>query len=298
MNEKKLDQGLVDVPGARLRYRLAGMPGKPLLVFENGWGASYEQWAWIERELAPHAQLLFYNRAGIGGSELLQAQTVTGLSDQFAALPVALGLKQPVIAVGHSYGGLMCSLHAAQRSDALKAVVEIDPTTEVSDPVLDGNLRALGPMVRVLKVCLSLGLPNFLFGSLGKSLPTKLGEEMMSCSLNSPASLDAGVAEFALLSSIRAAISKAPASGVPRLLIGAGTTAEPGAGRLARWISNSKRSIDTFERSKSLQRERAVNDPQCQITLLPYNHSALVFDEAGSKASAASILSFLREIES
>ncbi|WP_161554217.1 alpha/beta hydrolase [Stenotrophobium rhamnosiphilum] len=298
MTENKSIQGVADVPGARLRYRLVGVPGAPLLVFENGWGASYEQWTWIERELAAHAQLLFYNRAGIGGSELLQAQTVTGLSDQFAALPAALGLTQPIIAVGHSYGGLMCSLHAAQRSDVLKAVVEIDPTTEVSDPVLDGNLRALGPMVRVLKLCLSMGLPNFLFGSLAKTLPDAEGKEMMIRALSKPESLDAGVAEFALLISIRSAIAKAHLSGLPRLVIGAGTTADPRGGLLSRLMSNSKRASETFERSKSLQRDRVVSDPGCQITMLPYNHSALVFEEAGAKVSAANILSFLRTIES
>lgn len=298
MTENKPYEGVADISGARLRYRIAGTIGAPLLVFENGWGASYEQWAWIERELAAHAQLLFYNRAGIGGSKLLRAQTVNGLSDQFAALLAALGFVQPAIVVGHSYGGLMSSLHAAQRPEVLKAVIEIDPTTEVADPVLDGNLQVLGPGVCLVKFFLSLGLPNVLFGGLAKSLPPELGKEMMIRSLSNPESLDAGVAEFALLSSIRATISKAHSSGLPRLLIGAGTTSEPGGGLLSRLMANSKRSSETFERSKSLQRDRAVSDPECRITMLPYNHSALAFDSAGAKASAATILGFLHAIES
>ena len=63
-------EGFAEVPGARLRYRLAGTQTSraqyPLLVFENGWGASYEYWAWVERALAPHVRMLFYDRAGKG----------------------------------------------------------------------------------------------------------------------------------------------------------------------------------------------------------------------------------------
>lgn len=292
MNKKKPREGVVDVPGARLRYRLAGISNAPLLVFENGWGASYEQWFWIERELADHAQLLFYNRAGIGESELLTAQTVKGLSDQFAALPAALGFKQPVVAIGHSYGGLMCSLHASQRRDVLKAVVELDPTPETSDPVLDGNLRSLGPAVRLVKIGLALRLPNLLFGSLGKSLPPELGAEMMRCSLSNSASLDAGMTEFALLNDIRAAIANGQPKEFSRLLIGAGAKAES-AGIIGRLLASPKRVDETYAHSKAMQRERAVNDPGCRTIQLPFDHSGVVFDEAGAKACALEILKFL-----
>jgi pimeloyl-ACP methyl ester carboxylesterase len=290
-NKKKM----VDVPGARLRYCLAGTSGAPLLVFENGWGASYEQWFWMERELAAHAQLLFYNRAGIGGSELLAPQTVAGLSDQFAALPAALGLAKPVVAIGHSYGGLMCSLHAAQRGDVLKSLVEIDPTSEVAEPVLDANLQTLIPALRLVKICLALGLPNFLFGGLGKSLPPAQGAEIMRRALSNPASLDAGLVEFKFLNDIRSAISSGHPAGLSRLLIGAGATSEASAGVIGKWISGSKRMKEAFERSKAAQRERAVRDPKCEMTLLPFTHGGLVFDQAGAKESAAVILKFLRQ---
>ncbi|HET8883833.1 MAG TPA: alpha/beta hydrolase, partial [Solimonas sp.] len=186
MTTSNIREGVADVPGARLRYRLAGTPGAPLLVFENGWGASYEMWTWVERELAPHAQLLFYDRAGVGGSELLAPQSVAGLSAQFAALPGALGFSQPVIAVGQSYGGLMCSLHAAQRRDVLRAVVEIDPTPEQAHPKLDGSLRKLPSVIRVLKAMLRLGLPDLLFAPAMKVLPSPERDTLLRVSLGNP----------------------------------------------------------------------------------------------------------------
>ena len=75
----------------------------PVIVFENGWSASYHYWIWVERELAPHARLLFYNRAGIGGSTLEAPKSARSLSDQFEAMLAALGIETPIVVVGQSY---------------------------------------------------------------------------------------------------------------------------------------------------------------------------------------------------
>lgn len=62
-------EGFVNLDGANLAYRLSGHASAlPPVVFENGWSASYQQWTLLEPLLAPHTQLLFYDRAGIGGS--------------------------------------------------------------------------------------------------------------------------------------------------------------------------------------------------------------------------------------
>lgn len=293
MTASPVREGIAEVPGARLRYRLTGREDAPLLVFENGWGASYEQWAWIERELAPHARLLFYDRAGIGGSQLLSPQTVEGLSAQFAALPGALGLPGPVVAVGHSYGGLMCALHAAQRRDVLRTVVEIDSTQEHADPQIDAGLRSMPPMVKILKPLLRLGLPNFLFRPIGESLPAPEGEAVMRISLNNVASLDAGLAELALLGPIRAAIAKGRPRDFERLLIMAGEAAKR-EGPLIRMLVSAERARGMIERTQALQRDRGVEDPGCRIVSLPYNHGTLVFGPEGARATAAALLAFLR----
>ncbi|NGY04086.1 alpha/beta fold hydrolase [Solimonas terrae] len=294
MQETKIREGVADVPGARLRYRLAGTPGAPLLVFENGWGASYEMWTWIERELAPHAQLLFYNRAGIGGSELRAPQTVAGLSAQFAALPAVLGLQGPVIAVGQSYGGLMCSLHAAQIPAVLESVIEIDPTPERAHPHVDAGLRQIHRIVAVLKLCLRLGLPNVVFGpAMKKSLPAAEAATLLRVSLGNGASLDAAREELGLLDDIRAAIAAARPGDFQRLLIGAGTVSEPD-GVLGRLLVNSGLARKTFETNQALQRERTQQDPGCRYMSLPYDHGGLVFGHDGARATAAAVLAYLR----
>ena len=297
MVEAMSREGSVDVPGARLRYRLAGTPGEPLLVFENGWGASYEQWAWVERELAPHAQLLFYDRAGIGGSVRLEPQTVAGLSAHFAALPASLGLHGPVIAVGHSYGGLMCSLHAAQRRDAVQAVVEIDSTPERGDIDADSGLRSLPKLIALIRGGLRLGIPNVAFGGLAKKLPPDAGRSLMRIALSNRASLQAGLDEFAMLHEIRAAIAIGRPQDFSRLLIAAGTPAKH-EGLLSRILVSRARVQSVFARNGQMQRERTTRDAGCRLQPLPYDHSDLVFDPNGARETAASIRQFVRDLES
>lgn len=288
-------EGEIEVPGARLRYRLAGATKGPVLVFENGWGASYEMWAWVERELAPYAQLLFYNRAGIGGSELLGPQTVEGLSAQFIALPKALGLEGPIVAIGQSYGGLMCALHAAQQPQALLTVIEIDPTPEQAIAEIDEGLNLLPSMISAVKFLLKLGLPNFIFGAAGKMLPPAQGKAILSTSLSNPASLDAGLAEFALLPGIRAAIESGRPQGFKRLVIGAGTAAIKN-GFITRLLVSNKRATGTYERSRLFQVERGHQDAGCEVMTLPYDHGGLVFEPAGAKETSIAIKSFLGRV--
>jgi pimeloyl-ACP methyl ester carboxylesterase len=106
--------GYADVDGARLSYRLVNPDSNgPTLVFENGWGASWHYWVWLERALGNRCRMLFYDRAGIGGSSVCAPLSAAGITWHFKALLNQLGIENEVIAVGHSFGGLMVGLHAA-----------------------------------------------------------------------------------------------------------------------------------------------------------------------------------------
>jgi pimeloyl-ACP methyl ester carboxylesterase len=114
------------LPARCCSIRRAGIDKGPLLVFENGWSASHHHWAWVERKLAPHAQLLFYDRAGIGRSVATAPLTVAGLSRHFIEMLQVLEIREPVIVVGHSYGGLIGALHVAQQPQAVRALIQLD----------------------------------------------------------------------------------------------------------------------------------------------------------------------------
>ena len=284
----------IEVPGASLRYRLCGTPSAlPLLVFENGWGASFEQWTWIEGLLAPQTRLLFYDRAGIGGSRLQAPQTVAGLSAGFAALLQALNVDTPVVVVGHSYGGLMGSLHVAQQPQRVRALVQVDATPDRDEATIDAQLDMLR-IVGSLSIGLArLGLPNPVFGSAGRMLPAPEGRQMMRRSFSNVASLRAGMAEFALLRGIRAAIAAQPV-GCPALILSADRATEA-KGLLARLVPPHKaRTLIALMQSQ--HRHKAAQAAPGEWDALPHDHGALVFDQAGAQATATRLMRFVREL--
>lgn len=289
-----VEEGTVEVPGAALRYRLVrAAPGRPVLVFENGWGASYHYWAWVQRELAGYAQLLFYNRAGIGGSTRSAPQTPERISAQFGAMLDALRFDQPVIVVGQSYGGLMCALHAAQVPQRLRGLVQVDGTAERPHPVIDQTLG----MVKVLTRCFTipvarLGLPDPLYGAAARLLPPEDAQQLMETAFGSVASLRAALAELELLPAIRAAIARGVAP-PPRLAISAGRSAER-KGVVARLIASEARAAQLLQLMEADHQAAAAKNGTWKR--LPHDHGGLVFTQAGARDTAAEVLAFARSL--
>ena len=286
-------EGLIEVTGGSLNYRLCGTPGQgPLLVFENGWSASWHMWAWVEPLLAPHAQLLFYSRAGIGGSQLHAPQTVTGMSRQLAELLAALKVERPVIAVGQSYGGLMCALHAAQLPGIVDAVVLVDATSPYSEPVIDKQLRAMHGVGSLMVLCARLGLTLPPFAAAGRSLPQTAGSLLVQQSFGSAPSLRAAIGELVLLPGIHEAIAKVD-HGQRRLVISAGKASEP-QGWIGRLMVSSEKARDFLGRMRAQSQRYAARSAQGRWMELPYTHGDLVFTEAGSVDVSACIREFIK----
>ncbi|HZP13630.1 MAG TPA: alpha/beta hydrolase [Nevskiaceae bacterium] len=285
--------GQVDVPGASLRYRLAGVKSDlPTLVFENGWSASYHYWTWVQRELAPHAQLLFYNRAGIGGSTLTSPRTAASLSDQLEAMLVALNIRQPVVLVGQSYGGLMCALHAAQKPQRVRAFVQVDGTPDRDHPYVRKVLGVTKVVTRIIGVMTRLGLPDPIYGAAAKTLPGDEGEVMLRTSFGSPESMRHAFTELDQIDEFRAAIARAT-SMPPRLVITAGKASEP-KGLLGRILASPKKARRVMEIMEEAHREQAAKNGRWMS--LPHTHGGLVFEPAGAKATSAATLEFVRSL--
>jgi pimeloyl-ACP methyl ester carboxylesterase len=284
-------EAYVDVTGGRLRYRWLCAGSGPVLVFENGWAASHEQWAWIERELAGEASLLFYSHAGIGGSTIEGAQTVAGLSAQFAQLLDHLGLSQPVVVVGHSFGGLLSALHAAQQPGRVAAIVQLDNTQEVDDAELDKPLRMVKGLSAFAGVCARLGIRDPVFGALTRTLPADAGARMHQLAFASASSMRTALAELALLVPIRAAIAGAR-PGQPRRVISAGRFEQP-RGVLARMLLLSTQQMEQrVRRVQQLHRNQAWAAGSTWTTL-PHTHSDLVFTREGAADVARDLRQFV-----
>lgn len=285
-------EGFMAVPGAQLRFRLAGTQTQlPLLVFENGWGASYECWAWIERCLSAHARLLFYNRAGIGGSTRSGPQSVADLSAQMAALLSALHVTEAVVVVGHSYGGLVASLHGVQQPASVRAFISLDPSPGLSDPVLDKQMKMVAYVAQLAILCARIGIPDPLFRAAGKRLPQPEGQLLIERSFGSAASLRAAVDELHLLDGIRAALADTKGD-LPHLIVSAGRASEL-KGWLGRILAPPERARDIIQRMQAIHRKQAARNQRGAWDQLPHDHGSFVFSESGAAASAARILEFL-----
>ncbi|HEU5034836.1 MAG TPA: alpha/beta hydrolase [Mycobacteriales bacterium] len=113
----------------RLRAVTAGTGDGPLVVFEAGMSAPAASWAHTQREISAHARTLSYDRAGYGGSDLdPHDRTLERIVDDLVALLDGLGERDPVVLVGHSWGGPIIRLFADRYPTRVAGLVFVDAT--------------------------------------------------------------------------------------------------------------------------------------------------------------------------
>ncbi|WP_052684523.1 alpha/beta fold hydrolase [Lentzea aerocolonigenes] len=124
-----LTEKIVALPdGRKLRAVVAGEQG-PLVVFEAGMSAPGSSWIHTQREISARCRTLSYDRAGYGGSDVdPQDRTLDRIVDDLTALLDALGEKEPVVLVGHSWGGPIIRLFADRAPERVAGMVFVDAT--------------------------------------------------------------------------------------------------------------------------------------------------------------------------
>lgn len=117
------------VDNRTVEFALAGR-GSPAAVLVNGSGGHLDAWFRIFKPLAADGQLLAYNRPGIGrSSPSPEPQTASTCARDLLALLRALGLNSPILAVGHSFGGLITNYFARAHPTRVAAMVLIESST-------------------------------------------------------------------------------------------------------------------------------------------------------------------------
>jgi pimeloyl-ACP methyl ester carboxylesterase len=123
---------LIDVGRYRLEARVKGL-GNPAVVFETGFTGDILLYWRLQNRIAEHTRTLVYERAGLGRSDPgPQPRTAEQMARDLHALLVAIGIRPPVILVGHSAGGLFMRVFAHDYPTEVAAMVFIDPATEAS----------------------------------------------------------------------------------------------------------------------------------------------------------------------
>jgi pimeloyl-ACP methyl ester carboxylesterase len=284
------------VPGGLLRYRLAGpAAARDVVVFESGWSASFPYAVWLEEALSPHVRVLSYDRVGVGDSVGPALTAPAGFTQQLTALLSGLGIQQRVVVAGHSYGGLMAALHAAQAASTIRAIVQIDPTPEFSNELVDPAYRSLPLIARFMQLCALLGIDGPIFLHTAKELPPDIFARMKRNPRWLARSLSGSIEEIKLLEAIREVVTTSEAARqCPRLVI----SCDPGQAVdswLRKLVMNDEKARRYWDAIHGLHQRQAALSKASRWTSLQTNHVSLLTNRAKAQEVAASILDFIRQ---
>ncbi|MFE1553233.1 alpha/beta hydrolase [Streptomyces sp. NPDC058718] len=110
--------------------------GRPLIVFESGFLATMEHWAWVSEKLEGKESTVFYDRSGYGRSRHKTPLPVTPrtiVSDLVDLVRHTRG-KRRVVLVGHAMGAGIVLQAAAELEDVIAGTVLLEPPVVTAAP--------------------------------------------------------------------------------------------------------------------------------------------------------------------
>ena len=120
---------LVTVDGVVLHTVVEG--SGPVVLIDSGLGGGCLEWEAVAAGLREHATVVRYDRPGFGWSPPDDAdRSPVAAAERMRGLLAALGLDGPVVAVGHSLGGLHVRLLAQLHPSLVSGLVLVDPSHE------------------------------------------------------------------------------------------------------------------------------------------------------------------------
>jgi pimeloyl-ACP methyl ester carboxylesterase len=120
----------VDVGGHRVHAHCRG-EGSPLVLLEAGIAASSLSWAVVQPAIAAFTRVCAYDRAGLAWSDTPSCdRTAENVLSELSALLAAIGDRDRVVLVGHSFGSLIVRTYAARHPERVAGIVLVDPPIE------------------------------------------------------------------------------------------------------------------------------------------------------------------------
>ncbi|MGR5941451.1 alpha/beta fold hydrolase [Bacillus pacificus] len=103
---------------------------KQTVVIQTGMTCSFYDWLPIIEKLSQHFTVVSYHRPGYGKSELRNySRTTLQVTKELHMLLQKLDIHEPIILIGHSYGGLCAQHFAMLHEDKLQALILVDSTS-------------------------------------------------------------------------------------------------------------------------------------------------------------------------
>lgn len=121
-----MDIELINIGDTILEVSTQGT-GEQVVVIETGLGSLFYDWYSIAKEVSKKARVILYHREGYGNSSIAKDKcTRRRVAENLKLLLSKKGINEPVILVGHSFGGL-CVLHFAKLyPEMVKALILVD----------------------------------------------------------------------------------------------------------------------------------------------------------------------------
>jgi len=165
---------MVDIGGLKLHINTAGVKNhRPTLVIESGAGAPGEYYHWLSEGLKDSMQVVRYDRAGIGYSELANSpREPEVVARELHKLLALAGELPPYIMAGHSYGAHYIRIFTQLYPDEVAALVFLDPShPETSERLkLPKDPWFLEPMYQIGAILGDLGVLYLYDKTLGPIL--------------------------------------------------------------------------------------------------------------------------------
>ena len=103
--------------------------GQVTIIMDAGYGDDSTTWRQVADEVSAHANILLYDRAGLGKSRTsTNRRTSNEMIRELHQLIKQLDIAPPFILVGHSFGGVNMQLFASEYRDEVTGLVLVDTT--------------------------------------------------------------------------------------------------------------------------------------------------------------------------
>ena len=120
-----------------------GDKGTPIIIL-IGMGCSFYEWYEVTESISRSNRIIMFHRPGLGQSEIgNEIRNTQAVVNDLTEIISQLKIYEPVILVGHSYGGLCVQHFAIEYPDKVKGLVLVDSTSVDLKELDDLNLPVL-----------------------------------------------------------------------------------------------------------------------------------------------------------
>lgn len=206
MWELGVDRGAMVVAsdGVPLAVREAGPTDAPMtVVFAHGYTLSMDSWHFQRRHLqdrfGPEVRLVFYDQRGHGlsGKSSPANSTIAQLAADLNSVITATAPRGPIVAIGHSMGGMTVMAYAARHGEAVRErVLGVGLVSTAMAELSESGLGAVLESKAVSRVVGLAGRTPGVFTNSRKALGAIISPFIYGGSFGDPAKMSPTVARF------------------------------------------------------------------------------------------------------